>query len=52
MTIRTDAGTRARVRVLQQIGKAIRSMEDPAVEKIAEDTQDDPFQVLIATFAA
>lgn len=47
--IRTDAGTKARVRVLQQIGRAIRSMEDPAVEKIAEDTQDDPFQVLIAT---
>src|SRR5688572_19577351 len=37
------------VRVLKSLGRAIRSMEDPAVEKIAEDTQEDPFQVLIAT---
>lgn len=37
------------VPVLKAIGKAIRSMEEPAVEKISEATQDDPFQVLIAT---
>jgi endonuclease-3 len=37
------------VQVLKSIGRAIRSMEEPAVEKIAEDTQEDPFQVLIAT---
>ena len=37
------------VPVLKSIGKAIRSLEEPAVEKIAEDTQEDPFQVLIAT---
>ena len=37
------------VPVLKSLGRAIRSMEDPAVEKIAEDTQEEPFQVLIAT---
>jgi endonuclease-3 len=34
---------------LKSLGRAIRSMQDPAVEKIAEDTQEDPFQVLVAT---
>ena len=29
--------------------RAIDGLEEPAVEKIAEDQQDDPFQVLIAT---
>lgn len=37
------------VPVLKSIGRAIRSLEEPAVEKIAEETQEDPFQVLIAT---
>lgn len=37
------------VPVLRAIGRAIRSMEEPAVEKISEATQEDPFQVLIAT---
>ncbi len=37
------------VPVLRAIGRAIRSMEEPAVEKISEATGDDPFQVLIAT---
>lgn len=37
------------VRVLKSLGRAIRSMEEPAVEKIAEETQEDPFRVLIAT---
>ena len=37
------------VPVLKSIGKAIRSLQEPAVEKIAEETQEDPFQVLIAT---
>jgi endonuclease-3 len=37
------------VPVLKSIGKAIRSMEEPAVEKIAEETHEDPFRVLIAT---
>lgn len=37
------------VPVLKALGRAIRSMEEPAVEKIAEETQDDPFRVLIAT---
>jgi endonuclease-3 len=35
--------------VLRRLGRAVRSMEDPAVEKISEDTREDPFQVLIAT---
>lgn len=37
------------VRVLKSLGRAIRSMEEPAVEKVAQETQEDPFQVLIAT---
>src|SRR4051812_11318384 len=35
--------------MLSAIGKAIRAMEEPAVEKIAEETREDAFQVLIAT---
>lgn len=35
--------------VLKALGRAIRSMEEPAVEKIAEETHEDPFRVLIAT---
>lgn len=49
MAITKDSGTQARVRVLTKIGRAIQSMEEPAVEKISEATQEDPFQVLIAT---
>ena len=37
------------VPVLKSIGRAIRSLQEPAVEKIAEETQEDPFHVLIAT---
>jgi endonuclease-3 len=37
------------VPVLKSLGRAIRSMEEPAVEKISDATQEDPFQVLIAT---
>ena len=35
--------------VLARLGRAIRGMEEPAVEKISEDTREDPFQVLIST---
>lgn len=49
MALTKDPGTQARVRVLTTIGRAIESMEEPAVEKISEATQEDPFQVLIAT---
>src|SRR6187399_3793819 len=35
--------------VLKLVGRAIRAFEEPAVEKISEDTREDPFQVLIAT---
>ena len=35
--------------VLKLLGRAIRAFEEPAVEKISEDTREDPFQVLIAT---
>lgn len=34
---------------MRRLGRAIEAYEEPAVEKIAEDRQDDPFQVLIAT---
>ena len=35
--------------ILTRLGRAIRGMDEPAVEKIAEDTREDPFQVLIST---
>lgn len=35
--------------VMRRLATAIDGLEEPAVEKIAEDQQDDPFQVLIAT---
>jgi len=37
------------VRTLQALGRSIRSMEEPAVEKISEDSREDPFRVLVAT---
>ena len=35
--------------VMRRLARAIDGLEEPAIEKIAEDQQDDPFQVLIAT---
>src|SRR3954447_16384954 len=35
--------------VMRTLARAIDELEVPAVEKIAENSQDDPFQVLIAT---
>jgi len=35
--------------VLHKLGRAIRGLEEPAVEKIAEESLEDPFQVLIST---
>ena len=35
--------------ILSRLATAIRGLEEPAVEKISEDTREDPFQVLIAT---
>jgi endonuclease III len=41
---------RARVSaVMRRLGRAIDGLEEPAVEKIAEDQEEDPFQVLVAT---
>jgi endonuclease-3 len=41
---------RGRVRaVMRRLARAIDSLEEPAIEKIAEDQAEDPFQVLIAT---
>jgi len=34
---------------MKRLGSAIDGLQEPAVEKIAEQQQDDPFQVLIAT---
>lgn len=34
---------------MRRLGKAVAGLEEPAVEKIAQDQQEDPFQVLIAT---
>jgi len=36
-------------RVMKRLTAAIRSMDEPAVEKIAQEQADDPFQILIAT---
>lgn len=35
--------------IMRRLGRAIDGLEEPAVEKIAQDQQEDPFQVLIAT---
>jgi endonuclease-3 len=35
--------------VMRRLAKAIQGYDEPAVEKIADDQKDDPFQVLIAT---
>ena len=35
--------------VMRRLGRAIERLENPAVEKIAEEQKGDPFQVLIAT---
>jgi endonuclease III len=35
--------------VMRKLARAIDGLEEPAIEKIADDQQDDPFQVLIAT---
>jgi endonuclease-3 len=35
--------------VMRRLARAIDGLEEPAVEKIAEDQQEDPFQVLVAT---
>src|SRR5438477_8854869 len=35
--------------VMRALGRAIDDLELPAVEKIAENSQEDPFEVLIAT---
>jgi endonuclease-3 len=41
---------RGRVRaVMRKLAKAIDGLDEPAIEKIAEDQKADPFQVLIAT---
>jgi endonuclease-3 len=41
---------RGRVRaVMRALAKAIDGLDEPAIEKIAEDQKEDPFQVLIAT---
>ena len=37
------------VAVLGKLGRAIRALEEPAVEKIAHETREDPFRVLIGT---
>ena len=35
--------------VMRRLAKAIDGLDEPAVEKIAKDQQEDAFQVLIAT---
>jgi endonuclease III len=35
--------------VMRRLGKAIDGLQEPAVEKIADSQQEDPFQVLVAT---
>ena len=42
-------GSRTVAPVMRRLAKAIDGLDEPAVEKIAKDQQEDPFQVLIAT---
>lgn len=35
--------------IMRRLGKEIRGFDEPAIEKIASDQKEDPFQVLIAT---
>ena len=35
--------------VMKKLAKAIENLEEPAVEKIAEEEQENPFHVLIST---
>jgi endonuclease-3 len=35
--------------VMRRLGRAIVGLDEPAVEKIAQDQREDPFQVLVAT---
>src|SRR5262245_245775 len=35
--------------VMRRLAKAIDGLDEPAVEKIAKEQQEDPFQVLVAT---
>jgi endonuclease III len=46
---RSDALSARIILTLRKIGRSIQSMEEPAVEKISEDSREDPFRVLIAT---
>lgn len=49
-TWRVPALPRGRVAaVMRRLARAIDGLEEPAVEKIAQDQKEDPFQVLIAT---
>jgi endonuclease-3 len=42
--------TRRRISlVMRRLARAIEGLDEPAVEKIAQEQEDDPFQVLIAT---
>jgi len=45
---KTRAGTSVN-QIMSRLGAAVERMENPAVEKIAEDQKSNPFQVLIAT---
>jgi endonuclease-3 len=46
---RSDARTARISLTLRKLGRSIRSMEEPAVEKISDDSREDPFRVLVAT---
>ena len=41
--------TAAPAEALRRLGVAIRGMKELAVEKISDDSREDPFQVLVAT---
>ena len=35
--------------IMQKLGRAVRGMDEPAVEKISQSSREDPFQVLVST---
>lgn len=45
----TAVAIKERGRIMRRLARAIDGLEEPAVEKIAQDQKEDPFHVLIAT---
>jgi endonuclease-3 len=49
LSVQPDVPRRRIPAVMRRLARAIDGLDEPAVEKIAQDQKEDPFQVLIAT---